>query len=34
MATVEEIENAVDQIRKTKLFFDPHMLLNKGNIIS
>ena len=27
-------DDAVEQIKKTKLFFDPHMLLNKGNIIS
>ena len=27
-------DDAVEQIKKAKLFFDPHMLLNKGNIIS
>ena len=27
-------ENAVEQVRKTKLSFDPYMLLNKGNVIS
>ena len=27
-------ENAVEQVRKTKLSFDPYMLLNKGNVIT
>ena len=27
-------QNAVQQLRKTKLFFDPNMLLNKGNVIT